>query len=202
MNDLKSQKQIHAEIYKLIFSGKAFLNPMTSYIISLKHNISLFYQNTASGLVKERIQELVQLLEKFKQHTDDISGVNLNSSKRIYEILQMIEKSTIKCTCDYNPYKLCLGSVLNAEDLKQKCSLLERAIIKNEDDNEILFLISDVSENIIQHIQSDQLAYENLKMEMSMQSLTESLANVVYNTCANQILSTIQTPDLKAAMLP
>ena len=65
---------------------------MTSYIISLRHSITLLFQRTDNSTLKSSIKALVNTLENFKQHTDDISGINLNSSHKIYDILDLIEK--------------------------------------------------------------------------------------------------------------
>lgn len=179
-----------AEIYKNILSGKAFLNPMTSYIIGLKHNISLLYHSSKNKELRNDIEQLINVLEKFKQHTDDISGINLNSSRKIYEILKLIDQNSKVCKPYVNHYKLCLGSVLNSDDLKAKFSKLSKlCTCANTQDDEIAKLIREVTTDINSNILSDNLAYENLKINLLTRSISCSLSNVVYNTAANNNLS-------------
>lgn len=179
-----------AEIYKNILSGKAFLNPMTSYIISLKHNISLLYHASKNKELRNDIEQLINVLEKFKQHTDDISGINLNSSHKIYEILKLIDQDSKVCKPYVNHYKLCLGSVLNSDGLKAKFSKLSRlCTYDNATDNDIANLVREVTSDINSNIFLDNLAYENLKINLLTRSISCSLSNVVYNTAANNNLS-------------
>lgn len=177
-----------AEIYKNILAGKAFLNPMTSYIISLKHNITLLYHASNNEDLKENIEKLTCTLEEFKQHTDDISGINLNSSHKIYEILKLIHKDSALCKPYINQYKLCLGSVLNSDMLKSKFSKLS-ILCNTGTDEEILKLVKEVTLDINSHILSDNLAYGNLKLDILTRSVSCALSNVVYNTTANTNLS-------------
>lgn len=200
MDSIKTPFQTKAEIYKLVLSGKAFLNPMTSYIISLKHSIALLYQETTNDQLKEVIISLYRKLEEFKVHTDDISGVNLNSSKKIYDILQLIEKSSTTCTINYNPYKACLGSVLDTDNIRIMFTDLEHGIVMKESEDKLIVMMNNIIEQLTKQIHSDNLAYESLKIEVLTKSITDSLTNVVNNTCANQILSQIQTPDLHKAL--
>lgn len=200
MDSIKTPFQTKAEIYKLVLSGKAFLNPMTSYIISLKHSIALLYQETSNDQLKEVIISLYRKLEEFKVHTDDISGVNLNSSKKIYDILQLIEKSSTTCTINYNPYKACLGSVLDTDNIRIMFTDLEHGIVMKESEDKLIVMMNNIIEQLTKQMHSDNLAYESLKIEVLTKSITDSLANVVNNTCANQILSQIQTPDLHKAL--
>lgn len=177
-----------AEIYKNILAGKAFLNPMTTYIISLKHNVTLLYLSSNNIELKTNIENLISTLEKFKQHTDDISGINLNSSHKIFEILKLIQKDSATCKPYINLYKLCLGSVLDSDELKIKFSKLS-ILCNNGSDEELLKLVQEVTRDINSHIMADNLAFEHLKIEVLTRSVSCALSNVVYNTVANNNLS-------------
>lgn len=197
MEDVNSQKT-KAEIYKLILSGKAFLNPMRPLIEDTKNKLTLFYYEVEKPETKSKIKLLIDQLEQFKNHTDEISGINLEQSKRILEILKLIEKNSMS-HLNFNPYKSCFSSILDSATLVSKIKVLmmninEYRIIK--DDSVILPLVDSIIVDIISHIQSDCLAYENLKQASLVKSITESLTRVVSNTCANQIISKIQTRDL------
>lgn len=186
MESLKSQKMVKAEIYRNIFSGKEFRNPMTNSIISLKHKLSIKYQTTTSDKMKDNIHVLFDLLDYFKTYTDDISGANMKSNKMIYDILNAINKHLEYCDDSReNLYKLCLSSILDADDLLDIFADLEKAIIYHESDDIITKNILTAIKHINAHIQSDKLAYANIKQELLMCSIKESLKNVVTGTTAN-----------------
>lgn len=197
--EIKSPELEKAEIYKHIFSGKAFLNPMTSYIISLRHSITLLFQRTDNSTLKSSIKALVNTLENFKQHTDDISGINLNSSHKIYDILDLIEKYNKKCKPYYNQYKACLGSILDSDSLKEHFSEISHLICNCTDEALLDKEIDKINKEIITYIQSDNIAYENLKLDVLTTSISCSLSNVVYNTKANKILSKMNNPSFELA---
>ena len=56
-----------------------------------------------------------------------------------------------------------------------------------------------INKEIITYIQSDNIAYENLKLDVLTTSISCSLSNVVYNTKANKILSKMNNPSFEIA---
>lgn len=185
MDILKSPKLRKAEIYRDIFSGNAFLNPMTETIISLKHKLSGLYQHTNNDILRFKIKTLIMTLEDFKVHTDDISGANMKSTKRIYEIIDLVSYHIEHFGCDHNPYKSCMSSILDVDGLKEHFNELENMIANYADECSLQDRISVVDHEIKEHIQSDKLAFANLKQERLLCSISESLCRVVTNTKAN-----------------
>ena len=185
MDILKSPKLRKAEMYRDIFSGNAFLNPMTETIISLKHKLSGLYQHTDNDILRFKIKTLIMTLEDFKVHTDDISGANMKSTKLIYEIIDIVSYHIEHFGCDNNPYKSCMSSVLDVEVLKEHFSELETMIAGDIDECELQERISIVDHEVKEHMQSDKLALANLKQERLLCSISESLCRVVTNTKAN-----------------
>lgn len=196
--DVKSPSEEKADIYKAILSGKGFLNPLTNYIISLKHSLILLHQFLEDKTIKNEIEVIIDTVESFKNHTDNISGLNLNSSKKIYEILDVIEKLKPFNASYINYYKLCLGSILNNEYLKKNIiefnhfvsSLLLEKDVK--DLKKISLKLNKINNIIKEQIFSDNLAFENIKLELSTRSLSCSLSSMLYKTKQNIILSDIK----------
>lgn len=185
MDSLKTPQRLKAEIYKNIFSHKEFKNPMTNSIISLKYKLSKKYQTSHSDKMKENIKVLYELLDYFKSYTDDISGANMKSKKTILEIYDAIEKHLNLCgDSSENLYKVCLSSILDADDLFEVFSELERSIDVDNDEVVIYFILSSIK-HINSHIQADKLAFANIKQELLLYSINESLQNVICKTKDN-----------------
>lgn len=186
MESLKSPARAKAEIYRNIFQGKVFMNPMTGYILSLKHKLGLKYNSTESETLKEHIKILFELLDYFKSYTDDISGGNMNSTKKIYDIMDAINIHLSTCNDNIdNLYKQCLSSILDADDLIEIFSKIENQIVNDDTDDIISSSIDMAVRNINAHIQADKLAYANLKQESLLCSIRDSLSNVVKKTKDN-----------------
>lgn len=195
--DIKTLSAERADIYKAILSGKGFKNPMTNYIISLKHSLILLSQYLDDKDITIEIEATLDTVESFKNHTDNISGLNLNSSKKIYEILDVIEKLNPYNASFINYYKLCLGSILNNDNIKKNITefnyyifsiLLEK---ENKDYKKISSKLNKINNMIKEQIFSDNLAFENIKLELSTRSLNCSLSSMLYKTKQNIILSDI-----------
>lgn len=185
MDSLKSPKMLKAEIYKNIFSHKEFTNPMTNSIISLKYKLSKKYHSSHSDKMKENIKLLFELLDYFKSYTDDISGANMKSKKTILEIYDAIEKHLTLCgDTSENLYKVCLSSILDADDLFEIFSELEKSI-EHDNDEKVTSFIHETINHINSHIQSDKLALANIKQELLLYFINESLQNVICKTKDN-----------------
>lgn len=193
--EIKSQSQEKADIYKAVLSSHGFINPMTNHIIALKHILIIFYQSIEDESIKKEISLASDVVEKFKIHTDDISGLNANSNKKIYEILSVIEQLDAFNSSHINYYKLCLGSVLNNEHIKK--GILEfnyyiSSLILNKDTKDpkkIISKIKSITNTLSDQMLSDNLAFENLKMELCTRSLSCSLSSMIHKTKQNIILS-------------
>lgn len=186
MDSLKSLTLQKAEIYKNIFSHREFKNPMTNAIISLKYKLSLKYNTTYSEKLKENIKLLYELLDYFKSYTDDISGANMKSKKTILEIYDAVEKHLKLCDdIRENVYKTCLSSILDSEDLLLIFTDLEKTLFDDSNDDDLINSIYTAIKCINSHIQSDKLAFANIKQEILLCSINESLQNVVCRTKDN-----------------
>lgn len=195
--NIKSPSEERADIYKAILSGNGFINPMSNYIFSLKHSITLLYQFIDDLTIKDELEILIQTADEFKQHTDNISGLNINSNKKIYEILDVIEKLKPFNISYINYYKLCLGSILNNNNVRKNInefSLFVLSIVLNKesiDTKKIINKIKKINTIIQDQIFSDNLAFENIKLELSTRTLSCSLSSMIYKTKQNIILSDV-----------
>ena len=195
--NIKSPTEEKADIYKSILSGNGFINPMSNYIFSLKHSITILYQYIDDVSIKKELELLIETADDFKQHTDNISGLNVNSNKKIYEILDVIEKLKPYNASYINYYKLCLGSILNGDNVKKNINefnyyllsiILHKEVIDNK---KIINKIKKINTIIKDQIFSDNLAFENIKLELSTRTLSCSLSSMIYKTKQNIILSDV-----------
>lgn len=241
------------EIANLIRDGSAFVNPLADHLssyqsaamdlspddIATKINdvcdqLNIPHQCEPSDIteLQTKITNLTNQVNSFKQHTDQLSGIDLTGNKNIVALFDLTAAAQdIIKDCDQsqapedNPYYKVFGSILNAPktiDTMIKNSQVIQNIkdyfdtdffddLITESDEEKIRIIKEKLElwketydnlrNILKDEQdADEDGYIDVQKELAVQILTEQLGSFIGQSCANNIVNKIRSPELAKAI--
>lgn len=241
------------EIANLIRDGSAFVNPLADQLSSYQSaamdlspddiaskindacdQLNIPHQCEPSDIaeLQLKITRLSNQVTSFKQHTDQLAGIDLTGNKNIVALFDLtaaaqdiIKDCSNSQNPEDNPYYKVFGSILNAPKTIDSMLKNSEAIKKIKDFFDTDFfddLISDSDEEKIRKIKekldewkakydaihdliksaqdADEEGYSEVQKELAVQILTEQLGSFIGQSCANNIVNKIRSPELAKAI--
>lgn len=241
-----NDEQLTKQTRELLKSGTAFTNPLGEHIESAKGAMSSIDAVTLETKINRvatklnidpvelsDIQDImdkanagITAADKFKSHTDELSGVSLSGNKNIANITKVVSalETDIGQACSPK-FSLSFGSLLNEDvlkNLKEHAKKVSDWFDWFDDDSFTDSLLSQGQQDKINALrekidyikgvfdeqkakleesqEGDESAYDEAINELVQVSVAKYLPGLLENKCMATILSKVQSPGLTKAI--
>lgn len=201
-------------LFSTIASGNAFKNPFDSGFSSLKSQVEMLdLTNPASPIladltpsqitsITQSFSDMMENMDGFMNHTDNMSGVNLNADigfSKVSQVMSVARVASGQQTC--SEFNKAFGSIMKAAEIINQARDLEKQIERllthpEEAVAEIIARANALKQRMADQMAADILAFEQGMATALANAVSESIVSLLGDGCFANVVGAVATDEM------